>query len=163
MEIDKASLLGSPLSAGEALDKAWEEWIKDMERAAERLRDIGAQDALILLRASFGAPRVQHLLRTSLSMDHPGLDRFDEVQRSALSAASNAILSDSQWTQASLPVKHGGLGLRRVATLAQPSFLASSIGSTPLQEALLERCECSVDPHVEIQSSSWSSRFGTTP
>jgi len=35
----------------------------DLALAAERLRDIGSQDALALLRSSFGAPKVLHLLR----------------------------------------------------------------------------------------------------
>ena len=54
VDIGNSSLLGAPLSPGSALDRAWEDRCKDMERAADRLKGIGAQDALILLRASFG-------------------------------------------------------------------------------------------------------------
>jgi hypothetical protein len=163
VDLDNACLLGSPLSTGQALDIEWGERCKDMERAAHRLNDVGAQNALILLRASFGAPRVQHLLRSSLSWDHPGLARFDEVQRGALSSVANANLSDIQWIQATLPIKQGGLGLRRVASLALPSFLASSCGTGPLQEAMLVRCGRPADPQVAIQTREWSTRFGTIP
>jgi len=34
--------------------------------------------------------------------------------------------SDDQWLEASLPVLDGGLGIRRVSSLATPAFLASA-------------------------------------
>jgi len=70
-----------------------------------------------LLRSSFSAPRVQHLLRFSPSIDHPALLEFDELLRSAVSLISNYVLSDDQWLQASLPIQDGGLGIRRVSSL----------------------------------------------
>jgi len=36
---------------------------------------------------------------------------------------TNSNLTDTQWLQASLPIKDGGLGVRRVASLALPAFL----------------------------------------
>jgi len=60
----------------------------------------------------FQCPRVQHLLRCSPSVDNPALDLFDRHLRSALSRLTNTSLSDTQWLQASLPIKHGGLGIR---------------------------------------------------
>jgi hypothetical protein len=133
-------LLGAPLFQGPSLDQAWTERCEDLSRAASRLNSIGAQDALIFLHASFGAPRVQHLLSCSPSVDHTGLSTFDDLQRKALSRMSNSNLNDVQWVQASLPIKDGGLGLRRVASLALPAFLSSAASSAPLQEALLASC-----------------------
>jgi len=60
-----AELLGAPLFPGAALDSAWSKRCDELARAVNRLALISAQDALILLRASFSAPRVQHLLRCS--------------------------------------------------------------------------------------------------
>jgi len=96
---------------------------------------VGAQNALILSRASFNAPRVQHLLRCSPSVDNPALQRFDEHLRLAVGHVTNSALSDSQWLQASLPIKLGGLGVRRVTSLAIPAFLASSASTFSLQGA----------------------------
>ena len=45
--------------------------------------------------------------------------------------------SDSQWLQASLPVKDGGPGDRRVASLALPAFLASAASTLSLQALVL--------------------------
>ena len=110
--ISEVCLLGSPLFSGPSLDKAWSERC-DLARAVERSRSIGSQEALILLRASFGTPRVTHLLRCSPSRDHPGLQGFDCLLRAAVSHITNSNLSDTQWVRASLPVRDGGLGIRR--------------------------------------------------
>jgi len=68
---------------------------------------IGAQDALILLRASFSAPKVQHLLRSSPSVDNAALVTFDNLLRSALNRITNSDMSETQWLQATLPIKEG--------------------------------------------------------
>jgi len=57
------SLLGAPLFHSSQLDKLWNGCCDDLARAAERLRDIGCQDALILLRSSLSSCKVLHLLR----------------------------------------------------------------------------------------------------
>ena len=54
-------------------------------KALDRLALIRAQDALILLRASFSAPRVQHLLQCSPSVNNSLLQTFADLLRSAVS------------------------------------------------------------------------------
>ena len=71
--LDDASLLGAALFIGHELDDAWSTRLTDLGRAVERLSLLNAQEALILLRASFSAPRVQHLMRCSPSVDHSAL------------------------------------------------------------------------------------------
>jgi len=63
------------------------------------------QDALVLLCASFSAPRVQHLMRYSLSVDNPALADFDKLLRAAISHLTNCDLTDEQWLQESLLIK----------------------------------------------------------
>jgi hypothetical protein len=65
--LNEASLLGAPLFIGPELDEAWSTRLVDLRRAVERLSLLGAQDALVLLRALFSIPRVQHLMRYSPS------------------------------------------------------------------------------------------------
>ena len=62
MEFEDVSLLGAPLFPSAALDTAWHDRCEDLARAIDRL-SAGSQDALILLRSSFSAPKVVHLLR----------------------------------------------------------------------------------------------------
>jgi hypothetical protein len=58
--MDDTSLLGAPMFTGPELDRAWSARLVELERAVDRLSLLDAQ---VLLRASFSAPRVQHLLR----------------------------------------------------------------------------------------------------
>jgi len=102
VQMEEAILLGAPLFVGPALDSAWSQRCDDLRRAVDRLSNISSQEALILLRASFSAPRVLHLLRCSPSKDHPALEMFDSQLRSAVCHITNSRLSDSQWLQASL-------------------------------------------------------------
>ena len=131
-----------------------------MERALERLALVGAQDELILLRASLSAPRVLHLLRCSPSLDHPALSIFDDILKSAFIRITNSDLNDSQWLQATLPLRVGGMGLRSTTSLALPSFLASASASSFLQNAMLVDCFAPPDPILDLYLNRWMGAFG---
>ena len=49
------------------------------------------------------------IIRCSPSVSHPSLTRFDVLLRGTVKQITNSDLSDIQWTQASLPVRDGGL------------------------------------------------------
>jgi len=83
---------------------------------------VSSQDALILLRASFSAPRVQHLMPCSPPANNSALEKFDDPLKLAVTSITNSALSDAQWLQASMPIKHGGLGIRRVTSLTAAFF-----------------------------------------
>jgi len=61
------------------------------------------------------------------------------VLKQAIQRIANSVLSDLQWIHSSLPVRDGGLGVRRVSSLALPAFLASA-ASTSLQDDILTEC-----------------------
>ena len=48
VELDEATLLGTPLFCGVALDMAWDARCEDLARAVNRLKTISSQDALTL-------------------------------------------------------------------------------------------------------------------
>ena len=147
-------MLGAPLFAVRVLDEAWASRCSELSGAADRLQLTCAQDALILLRASFSAPRVQHLMRCSPSVDNPTLADFDTLLRSTISRLSNCVLTEVQWLQASLPVKMGGLEARTVSSLALPAYLASAASTSSLQETILDATTCSED---EVFATSYLS------
>jgi len=72
-------------------------------------------------------------------------------------------LTDSQWIQASLPVRDSGLGVRRVALLAIPAFIASAASTLSLQDDLLSDCGKSDNAFFQIYLSAWSAKFGEVP
>lgn len=49
----------------------------------------------------------------------------------------NIHLNDEQWTQATLPIRMGGLGIRKVEDIALPSFLSSTFGAKDLVSQIM--------------------------
>ena len=121
------------------LDKAWLDLCEALDRTGDRLCEVSSQEALILLRSCLSAPKVLHILRCSPCVSHPSLQLFGSLLRSALQRITDSDFSDSQWLQASLPVRDGGLEVRRVSSLALPVYLASA-ASTPVQDEMLFGC-----------------------
>ena len=115
---------------------------------------------MILLRSSFSAPKVLHLLRCCPSADHPSLSKFDGLLRHSVQQVTNSNLSEIQWIQANLPVRDGGLGIRSVTSLALPLFVASTASTLSLQSDILADCASSNNNFLQTYVATWSSQFG---
>ena len=102
---------------------------------------------MCLLRSAFTLPRLLFLIRTAPCFQSHLLAQFD-LQRHLLESLCNISLNDTSWTQASLPINSGGLGIRSAAMLASCTFLASAAGSDPLSLAILPERFKSVNPHL---------------
>ena len=76
---------------------------------------------------------------------------------------TNSDLSDIQWTQASLPDKDDGLGVRRVSSLALPAFLASAASTLSLQVDILAECPNFNNDFLQNSLSDWLIKFGNVP
>ena len=130
-------LLGAPLFRGAALDAALEGYCRVLARALGRLNQLPLQNVLILLRSSFGATKLSYILRCSPCLGHPSLPRLDDLLKQGLESIVNCSLNNHQWLQASLPINDGGLGIRRVVTLASSAYLASVAATLGLQTSIL--------------------------
>ena len=149
MEFEDDSLLGAPLFPGIALDTAWDDRCEDLARSVDRLSAIGSQDALILLRSSFSAAKVIHLLQCCCpSVDHPSLSKYDGLLRQQI---TNSDLSQIQWIQASLPVHDGGQGIRSVPSLALSAIVASAVPDTTVLQA---HCHSSPTSWLTVHSQT---------
>ena len=73
-------------------------------------------------------------------------------------------MSDNQWIQASLPVRSGGLEIRRLSSLATPAFLASAVGTKDLQSQILRAFDF-LEPNNDLAANqqAWSELFGAIP
>ena len=83
-----------------------------------------------------------------------------------MSAITNTYFgeNDLAWTQASLPVKFGGLGIRCAVQLAPSAFLASAAASADLIPHLVPpRLRNSSTPHLEVARTQWSLGHGLSP
>jgi len=148
------------------MDDLLENRCSDLNTAISRLSLLSAHDALILLKMSFSAfsaPKMLHTLRCSPCVNHPCLGAFDNLLRKGIDTICNMSLTDIQWLQTSLPVKDGGLGVRRVSSLASSAFLASAAATDTLQQQLLFRSSITgiTDASLSMVRDEWSSAYAT--
>ena len=71
-------------------------------------------------------------------------------------------MSDDQWLQASLPVRSGGLGIRRVSSLATLAFLASAVSTQDIQSQILHTAELFPDNDLAAYQQSWRDLYDAT-
>jgi len=156
LHTDEANLLGAPLQPGPSMDSALNIHCANLERAVSRLKLISAHDALTILRNCLSAPKLNYTLRASPCAGNPRLTIFDELLRKAICSIANVNLTESQWLQASLPIRIGGLGVRSVSSLAPSAFLASAAGTSALQELILSSIPTNIDVEVSRTQVQWS-------
>ena len=119
------TILGAPLSEA-AATRVLEEKKTDLERMIHRLGYMDAHTALFLLQRSIWLPKLQYLLRAApLYKQQNMLAALDLALKHGLTDLLNVQFDESNWEQAVLPTRLGGLGLRRTADIALPSFISS--------------------------------------
>jgi len=72
-------------------------------------------------------------------------------------------MSESQWSQSTLPIKLGGLGIRSVFSLALPAFLASAVGTLDLQSNILGHLSIAPEPCVSMLIDRWRMELNVQP
>ena len=126
---------------------------------------LSAHDSLILLRHSFAIPKLHYLLRTAPCFLSSQLDEYDSTLRSIRSRITNCPLvqNEKSWLQAALPVKFGGLGVRRAAQVAPSAYLSSTAATTDLVTAILPASHHSIPiPSADIALAKWSQDHNTS-
>ena len=136
-ERDHATLLGSPIGTASGIQDTILKRTKSLQTLGSRLQLLRAHNAFCLLRNALAIPKVLYILRTSPCFLVPALHDFDSLLRSLLGTILNVNLSDSAWTQASLPVRVGGLGVCSTTQLAPSAYLASAAGCAQLVQQIL--------------------------
>ena len=121
----EARMLGAPMT-DTAAERVMAEKQRDLERMVDRLQHVDAHSAFYLLRNCLWIPKLQYILRAApvyrrLDLLQP----LDETLRAAICSITNVNFGHGSWTQAVLPTRYGGLGLRRTQDLALPSYAAS--------------------------------------
>jgi len=151
----EACLLGAPLSAV-GVDEALKAKGAQLRDVTPRLRKLASHEAYYLLKSCFAIPRLQYLLRCSPVFASPGRWELDDIIKETLSSILNTQLDEDIWTQASLPVRWGGLGVRNVSSLAMSAFLSSLHATEPLVQAMLPLSFLSSpDPLAQTACTSW--------
>ena len=88
------------------------------------------------------------------------LQEYDQVIKKCLEDIININLGQEAWTQSSLPVKQGGLGIRKATDLALSAFLSSAFSSANGASALLPG-DIKMENYIEVQEALdlWKAQF----
>ena len=153
---DQATMLTSLISNNISIRSAIQAKSKALELLGNKLQYLYSHDAFCLLRHTLAIPKALHMLRTSLASFPCTAQNFDSLLRSLLGTILNINLTDLAWTQASLPVWTGSLGVKSTTLLAPSTFLASAAGSAHLVHQILpQRFHNSPCPATEEVLNSW--------
>lgn len=161
-----ACLLGSPLAGEDFVSETLQEKVASLRILGGRLEYIAAHDAILLLRNSFAIPKLLYLLRTTPCFQSPILAVYDSTLKSIVSNITNTCFAndDPAWTQATLPVRLGGLGIRSAVQLAPSAFLASAAAALDLINHILPaRLQSLPIPYVDAALAAWSSDHDSPP
>ena len=131
------TLLGSPLTET-GIQLATESAAGTVSSLCDRIRGLDTHTAVFFLAHYISAPRLQYLLRSSpMYINEAGLRAIDETVKSALADVCSVSLDNAAWTQATLPARYGGLGVRSVHRLALPCHISSLAAATPLIASII--------------------------
>ena len=117
-------LLGSPLHQ-DSTPLHLEAKTKILDNIIENLELIEPHQAFFIMKNCFSIPKLIYLLRSALIFKcKEELEVFDTETN--MEKICNVSFGEENWSQASLPIRHAGLGLCSVADLSLPCFLSSS-------------------------------------
>ena len=75
---------------------------------------------------------------------------------SGITRIVNTNLSDAQWLQACLPVRDGGLGVRRAVSLAIPAYVVSAASTRRLQDLILTDSYANDESYLLNVETKWT-------
>jgi len=133
-------LLGSPIwGKKEFFDQFLSSCLAKVSAAQDRISILeDPQVELHLLRSCLGSCKIVHLLRTvPFTVLCPFLEQFDLNLKTCLSRILQCSLPSDSWSQATLPFRLGGLGLRSSSHSAAAAFLGSCNSTRLLASQLL--------------------------
>ena len=152
---DELVVLGSPI-ADLGVRAEIDSKQKALERMISKLHLIDPHQAFVLLKNSCAIPKLTYLLRSSPAYRHLDLlDVFDHLVKNALSSITNVDFSEDAWIQATLPVRSGGLGIRKTVDIALPCFISSAISARPLVDASLSSVQDLAPFEVSSEIALW--------
>ena len=139
VEVEELELLGSPIGKV-AINRTLNSMADRLKMLVDRLNPIASHCAFYLFKNCFFMPKLMYLLRTCPTFLHQqALADVDKIIREALEKLINVNLGDSQWIQALLPTRLGGLGIGSIQAFSTPAYIASINSTCGLVESILHR------------------------
>jgi hypothetical protein len=129
-------LLGAPLTLA-ATDRVLLKKLAELKLLCSRALLLDSHDAFFILKNCLSIPRLMYTLRSAPCYESGILHSYDSTIATALSTILNIQLDANSALQCSLPVRYGGLGVRRTEQLSVSAYLASAHGSSALVADIL--------------------------
>jgi hypothetical protein len=131
------SLLGSPIF-DQGFKNTVEKTIITVENLLNKAVFLSRHVAYTLIKNCLFIPKFNFLLRTTPFWKFSNyVNSIDSSLKSSLEKILNLRLTDLQWCQSTLPIRFGGLGIRRISDICLPAFLSSVHGVKKLVSQLL--------------------------
>ena len=156
--IEGSTILGSPI-ASEGVRSEINSKLNALRRMISRLSLIDPHQAFVLLKNSFAIPKLTYLLRSSPAFQETDLlEELDMTLRNSLGLITNIEFTDASWTQASLPARLGGLGIRKSTDIALPCYISSALSAGSLVEAILSSVTDLAPFELSTEVETWKAR-----
>jgi len=121
-----------------------------LDSITENLELIEPHQAFFILKNCLSIPKLTYLLRSAPCFNcKEELEAFDTTIRINTEKICYVTFGKDNWSLASLPIQHGGLGLHSAADLSLPCFLTSSFAFQGLVNRLLPSLTL---PHGEVMN-----------
>ena len=131
-------LLGAPVLV-EGITSTVEEKQKELVRLTERLVSLDPHTGFAILKNCVAVPKLIYTLRTTpFYRVNDVLKTLDAVISKSVCAVTNVSMSDFSLAQSQLPVRLGGIGVRRLSDLAGPAYLSSLHSTAQLSGSIIQ-------------------------
>ena len=114
VEAQEAILLRSPIGEASSISSTLQNKTDTLKTMRDRLTHLSTHNAILILKRSFALLKLLHCLRTAPCFLSPGLHEYDKLLKTIVHETINVHLPEESpsWSQATLPVRLGGLGIR---------------------------------------------------
>jgi hypothetical protein len=144
---ESLSLLGSPIF-DQGFKNTVEKTIITVENLLNKAELLNRHVAYTLIKNCLFIPKFNFLLRTTPFWKFSNyVNSIDSSLKSCLERILNLRLTDLQWRQSTLPIRFGGLGIRRISDICLPAFLSSINGVKKLVSLLLNSKDNELNIH----------------
>jgi len=138
---------------------------KMLDNIIENLELIEPHQEFFILKNCLSIPKLIYLLRRAPCFKcKEKLEVFDTAIKTNMEKICNVSFGNENWSQASLPIRHAGLGLCSAADLSLPCFLSSSHACKDLVNRLLPSLNLQI-PYGDVNDAidDWPKHHDSSP
>ena len=138
-ETKDTTQLGSPIGGVSAISTTLRDKVDALKIMGGRLAHLATHDTLLLLKHSFDLPKLLYCLRTAPCFLSPSLQEYDNHLKVIVIEITNIHFFNESpnWSQATLPVRSSGLGIRSTVQIAPSAYLVSTAASTDVVHCIV--------------------------